>query len=112
MGRPGDLGTPATLRCEGTTGAAERDGSRGKCESGEGERGIGFFLRSRAQGDKVVRGGTRGGGAAWATRGGREGQLAQSELTAAQSALQRPGARTQGGNGRWAGCLGGLGSVL
>jgi hypothetical protein len=46
MGRPGDLGTPAALRCEGTTRAAERDGSRGECESGEGEMGIGFFLSS------------------------------------------------------------------
>jgi hypothetical protein len=32
MGRPGDLGTPAVLWCEGTAGAAERDGSRGECE--------------------------------------------------------------------------------
>jgi hypothetical protein len=46
MGRPGDLGTPATLRCKGTAGATERDGSSSKCESGEGERVIDFFLRS------------------------------------------------------------------
>jgi hypothetical protein len=46
MGRPGDLGTPTALRCEGMAGAIERDGSRGECGSGKGERGIVFFLRS------------------------------------------------------------------
>jgi hypothetical protein len=43
---------------------------------------------------------------------GAEQQLARSELTLARSALQRPDVHVQGGNGRWAGCLGGLGSVL
>jgi hypothetical protein len=82
IGRPGDLGTPAALRCEGMAGAAERDGSKGECESGEGERGIGFFLRSRPQGDKEVRGGARGGGAAWVAHGGREGQVARGGAAA------------------------------
>jgi hypothetical protein len=116
MGRPGDLGTPTALRCEGTAGAAERDGSRGECESGEGEIGIGFFLRSRPQGDKAVHmeavlHGLRveAGKGRWH---GAERQQARSELTAARLALQRPGAHTQGGNGRWVGCPGGLGSVL
>jgi hypothetical protein len=43
---------------------------------------------------------------------GAERQLARLELTTVRLALQRPGARTQGGNGRWASCPGGLGSVL
>jgi hypothetical protein len=67
MGRPFYLGTHAALWREGTAGAVERDGSKGECD--EGERGIGFFLRSRPQGDKVVQGGARGGsgctGCAW-----------------------------------------------
>jgi hypothetical protein len=83
MGRPFYLGTHAALWREGTAGAVERDGSRGECESDEGERGIGFFLRSRSQGDKVVQGGARGGGGytgcAWRPGGaggmGRSGRV-------------------------------------
>jgi hypothetical protein len=55
--------------------------------------------------------GTRGGGSG--LRPGRdESGATWSELTAAWSALQRPGVCTQGGNGRWAGCPGGLGPIL
>jgi hypothetical protein len=43
-----------TLQCEDTAGAAERDGSRGECESDQSERGIGFFFRSQPLGDKAV----------------------------------------------------------
>jgi hypothetical protein len=35
-----------------------------------------------------------------------------AERQLAWSALQRPAAHAQGGNGRWTSCLGGLGSVL
>jgi hypothetical protein len=76
VGRPGDLGTSAALWCEVTARTAEQDGSRGECESSEGKGGIGFFLRSRPQGDTAVRGGARGGSASWAARGGREEQVA------------------------------------
>jgi hypothetical protein len=71
------------------------------------------------QADKGDRGGACRGGAAWATRGGREEQVARggmaagaSELTVVRSPLQRLRARVQGTNGRWPGCSGGLGLVL
>jgi hypothetical protein len=77
VGRPGDLGTSAALWCEVTAGAAEQDGRRDECEGSEGKGGIGFFLRSRPQGDKAVRGGARGGSATWAAHGGQEEQVAR-----------------------------------
>jgi hypothetical protein len=77
VGRPGDLGTSAALWCEVTAGAAEQDGRRDDCEGSEGKGGIGFFLRSRPQGDKAVRGGARGGSATWAAHGGQEEQVAR-----------------------------------
>jgi hypothetical protein len=72
MGRPDDIGTSTMLRCDGTAEVAKRDGSRGECGSGEGEMGIGFFLRSRPQGDKVVRGGACGGREGHVARGVRQ----------------------------------------
>jgi hypothetical protein len=72
MGRSGDLGTPTVLWCDGTAEAAKRDGSRGECGSGKGEMGIGFFLRSRPQGDKVVRGSACGGREGHVARGVRQ----------------------------------------
>jgi hypothetical protein len=45
-GRPGDLGTPAALWCEGTDGRQSEMGEEVSARAGKGERGIGFFLQS------------------------------------------------------------------
>jgi hypothetical protein len=50
------------------------------------------------------------GGAPWPARGGREWRWHGAQLQLARSE-RRPGARARE-NGRWAGCLGGFGSVL
>jgi hypothetical protein len=75
-----------------------------------------LLLTEDKAGDKDGRTDARGG-AAWPTRGGREGrwhgtqlQLARSEPTAVRSE-RRLGVRA-GENGRWAGCPGGFGPVL
>jgi hypothetical protein len=46
MGRPGDLGTPTTLWCEGMAGRQSEMGVEASARAGKGERGIGFFLQS------------------------------------------------------------------
>jgi hypothetical protein len=66
----------------------------------------------------TTRSGARGGGAAWTTRGGREGQVARGAVAASAIGTDSgvvgttPKHARAGENGRWAGCPGGFESVL
>jgi hypothetical protein len=93
MGRPGDLGTPAALRCEGMAGAAS--------SFGHDHEGIRRFEVEHVE---AVLHGLR-------MEAGR-GRWHEAERQLARSTLQRPAAHAQGGNGRWTSCPGVLGSVL